>query len=116
MKEEVKKIIEENPVSLATVNLDGKPNVNVVAFVKVKDEKLIITDNHMSQTKENILANPNVCLAVWDKDWNGYKLIGEAKYFDSGEWLDFVKALEENKEEPAKGAVVISVKEVRKLA
>ena len=115
MNEEAKKIIEENPVALASVNPDGKPNVNAVAFVKVKDEKIVITDNYMKQTKENILANPAVCLAVWDKDWKGYKIIGEAEYFDSGEWLDFVKAIEENKDEPAKGAVVVNVKEMRKL-
>ena len=33
----------------------------------------------MKQTKENLLLNNNVCLAVWDKDWNGYKIFGTAK-------------------------------------
>jgi len=114
--EEAKKIIEENPVSLATVDENGKPNVIAVAYVKLKDDKLIITDNYMSQTKENILSKKSVCLAVWNKDWEGYKIIGEAEYFDSGEWLDFVKSLEENKKEPTKGAIVVKIKQIKKLS
>jgi len=39
----------------------------------------------MKQTKENLLSNNNVCLAVWDKDWNGYKISGTVKYFTDGE-------------------------------
>lgn len=66
--EEVKKIIEENAVAFATVDEDNKPNVIGVAYLKVVSEnQIIITDNYMKQTKENLEKNNNVCLAVWDK-------------------------------------------------
>jgi hypothetical protein len=114
MNNEIKKIIEKNPVALATASKDGKPNVIAVAGVKVKDNNLIITDNFMSQTKKNILTNKSVCLAVWNKE-KGYKIIGNAKYFDSGKWLEYVKTMKENKGYAAKGAIIVSVKKIIKL-
>lgn len=115
MKAEEIKLIEDNPVSFATVDDDGNPNVIPVAYVKVKDDRIVITDNYMKQTKENLEERSSVCLAVWDKDWKGIKVLGEATYFDSGEWLDYVKKLDENKGEPAKGAIVVEVIEIKEL-
>ena len=61
MKEDIKKLIEENPIALATVCSDGNPNVIPVAFVKVVSEKeIVITDNFMKQTRENLQKNKNV--------------------------------------------------------
>ncbi|MBU0957788.1 MAG: pyridoxamine 5'-phosphate oxidase family protein [Nanoarchaeota archaeon] len=116
MEEETKKIIEENPVALATVNSEGNPHVIAVAFVKIKNEKIIITNNHMNLTINNIKGNSKVSLAVWNKDWKGYGIDGTAEYFEEGEWLDFVKSIEENKEEPCKGAIIISINNIKKLA
>lgn len=114
---EIKKLIEANPVSFATVDLDNHPNVIGVAFVKVVNEnQLIITDNFMKQTKENIRANSNVCLAVWDKNWNGYKFIGTAEYFADGTWKDYVENMTENEGLPAKGAILITVSDIIKLS
>lgn len=113
--ENAKKIIEENPIAFATTS-NNQPNVIAVAFVKVIDNnKILITDNYMKKTKEDIETNPNVCLAVWDKDWKGYKITGQAKYFTSGEWIDLVKAMPENKGLPAKGAILIEVSEIIEL-
>ncbi|OGD84562.1 hypothetical protein A2165_02540 [Candidatus Curtissbacteria bacterium RBG_13_40_7] len=68
----IKKIIEENPVALATVNDKGKPNVNAVSCVKVvAQNKMIITDNYMQQTIVNLKNNKDVCLAVWHQNWVG---------------------------------------------
>ncbi len=42
---EIKKLIEENPLSFATVNDNGKPNAIGVACVKVvADNQILITD------------------------------------------------------------------------
>ncbi|MFC1728376.1 pyridoxamine 5'-phosphate oxidase family protein [Nanoarchaeota archaeon] len=115
--EEVKKLIEENPVAIATVTEGNKPNVIGVAYVKVvSDDQLVITDNYMKKTIDDIQENNNVCLVCWDSDMNGCKLIGTAEYFTEGKWLDFVKNLEENKEEPAKGAILVTVTRVIKSA
>lgn len=64
MKEDIKKLIEENPVALATVCSDGNPNVIPIAFAKVvSDNEIVITDNFMIQTRENLQSNKK-CLFV----------------------------------------------------
>jgi predicted pyridoxine 5'-phosphate oxidase superfamily flavin-nucleotide-binding protein len=110
-------LIEKNPVAVATVDAGGKPNVIAVAFVKViSDTVLLITDNYMNQTKENLLKNNDVCLAVWDKQWKGLKLVGTATYHTDGEWLDRVKQMPENGGLPTRGAIVVTVTQVIPLS
>lgn len=111
-----KKLIEENPLAFATVNDAGNPNVIGVAYVKVVSKnQILITDNYMKQTKENLEKNSNVCLAVWDKEWNGVKLVGNAEYFTSGKWKEFAEKMPENKGLPSKGVILVIVSELIKL-
>lgn len=113
---EIKKLVEENPVAFATADASGKPNVIGVAYVRVVSRnQVLITDNYMKLTRENIGKNNSVCLAVWDKDWKGYKLVGKAKYFTDGKWKTFVEEMPENKGLPAKGAILVTVSELIKL-
>jgi len=79
-------------------------------FHRIKFLLQIIT--YMKQTKENLEKNNRVCLAVWNKDWQGAKLVGTAEYFSEGEWKKFVEEMVENKGLPAKGAILISLEEV----
>ncbi len=110
---EIKKLIEENPVAIATVMANGKPNAIGVAYVKVvSDSEIVITDNYMNQTSKDIQNDKNVCLLVWDKDMKGYKMIGQADYFSSGKWTEYVKNLLENKGLPAKGAILVKVEKI----
>ncbi len=114
--ENAKKIIEENAVAFGTVMPDNKPNVIGVAYVKVvSDDEVVITDNYMRQTKENLEVNPNVCLAVWNSDWEGYKLIGKADYQTEGKWKECVEKMPENEGLSAKGAIVVKVSKLIKL-
>ncbi|MBM3228322.1 pyridoxamine 5'-phosphate oxidase family protein [Candidatus Pacearchaeota archaeon] len=112
MEEKFKKIIEENPVAFATINAKSEPHVIAVAFVKVKDNKIIITNNYMKSTVINLKKSPNVGLVVWDKKWNGIKIQGKAKYFEKGKWIDFIKSIPENKNEPCKGAIVVEINKI----
>jgi len=116
MEEEIKKIIEENAVALASIDHEGNPYCIAVAYVKVKDDKIVITANYMNTTLENIKSNPNVCLVVWNKGLEGYQIKGKAEYFEQGEWLEFVKAIPENKDEPCKGALIVEVNNIKKLS
>jgi predicted pyridoxine 5'-phosphate oxidase superfamily flavin-nucleotide-binding protein len=110
---EIKNLIEKNPVALATVMEDNKPNVIGVAGVKVVlENRILITDNYMNQTVKDILNNKNVCLEVWDKDLKGYKLIGDAEYFTVGEWKKIIEEMPENKGLPAKGAILVNVSKI----
>ncbi|GAF98294.1 unnamed protein product [marine sediment metagenome] len=117
VSEEIKKLIKENPLAFATVDEAGNPNVIGVAYVKVVSKnQILITDNYMKQTEKNLQKNNNVCLAVWDKNWNGYKLVGKAKYFTSGKWKKFVEEMPENKDLSAKGAILVTINKIKKLA
>jgi predicted pyridoxine 5'-phosphate oxidase superfamily flavin-nucleotide-binding protein len=113
----IKKIIEKNPVVLATV-LDKKfPNAVVVAFVKViSDKEILITDNYLNQTIKDLKQNNNVCLLVWNNKWEGYKIIGRAEYYRTGKWKRFVEMMKENKDLPAKGAILIKTEKIIKLS
>jgi len=81
----------------------------------VSRNQVLVTDVAMKQTKKNIEKNNNVCLAVWDKKWKGYKLIGKTKYFATGKWKTFVDKMPENKGMSPKGAIVILVHSRRPL-
>ena len=111
----IKKIVEENPVVISTVMKNGCPNCIAVAFVKVVSAKeILITDNFMNQTVVDMAGNKNVCLLVWNKQGEGYKIIGLAKYYQIGKWKKFVEKMKENKGLPAKGAIVVKVSKVIK--
>lgn len=108
----IKKILENNPVALATVE-DNKPYVVGVAFCKeVGNNKILVTDNFMKSVIKNILKNDNVAMVVWDKKWKGYQFLGKAEYYQKGKWLDFVKQMKENNGLPAKGAILVTVKKI----
>jgi len=110
---EIKDLIESNPVAFATVTEGNKPNVIGVAFVKViSEDRVLITDNYMNQTVKDITQNPNVCLIVWDSEFKGYKLVGQAEYFTEGEWKRYVEQMDENKGLPAKGAVLVTISKI----
>jgi predicted pyridoxine 5'-phosphate oxidase superfamily flavin-nucleotide-binding protein len=112
---EAKKLIEENPVAIATCVFD-KPNISVAAYIKVIDDNtLVITDNYMAKTVSNINKNNKIEIAVWDKDWVGYKISGKASYETTGKWLEFVQKMSENKGLPAKGAILVTVNEIKRI-
>jgi predicted pyridoxine 5'-phosphate oxidase superfamily flavin-nucleotide-binding protein len=117
----IKKLIEENALAFATVDEKGNPHCIAVGFVKVVSKnQILVTDNYMVETTRNIQKNPNVVLVVWNKDWKencvGYELRGVAQYLRSGKWYEMVKKIPENKGEPCKGAILIKINKIKKLA
>jgi len=111
------KLLGTEAVAFASINEDGSPNLIAVGYAKVvSPSEIIITDNFMKHTPENIKRDPRVCLAVWTKDWEeGYKFVGKAEYYSSGKWFEFIKQMKENKGCPAKGAILIKVEFILKL-
>jgi predicted pyridoxine 5'-phosphate oxidase superfamily flavin-nucleotide-binding protein len=115
----LKKFIESSAMGLATVGDDGKPHNIAVAYVKIKDGKVVISNAHISESIKNIERNDNVSLVVWNKEWEkacvGYEIMGKAKNYTSGKWLDFVCALPDNDGYKIKSAIVIKVAKIKKL-
>ena len=121
LNEGIKNMIEKNALGLATIDSSGNPHNIAVAYVKViSDDELIISDNHLKETIENIQKNPNVSLVVWHKDWEksciGYELKGTAEYFTEGKWIDFIKKIPINEGEPCKGAIKVKINNVKVLS
>lgn len=112
--ENIKNKIENATIAVASVNGGRKPHNICIMYAKVKDSKIIITNNYMKTTINNIKNNPYVSLVFWEGE-KGWRINGKVKYYDSGDWLDFVKSLGENEGLPAKGALVINVEEIREL-
>ncbi len=120
ISDEIKSLIENNPLALATVDEENKPHCIAVSFVKVfPPDKLLITDNYMVETIKNLKRNPNVSLVVWNPNWReecvGYELRGKAEYFTSGKWYEIVKKLPENQGEPCKGAILVTIYKIKRL-
>jgi predicted pyridoxine 5'-phosphate oxidase superfamily flavin-nucleotide-binding protein len=117
INEGMEKMIENNPLALSTSYKNGNPHTIVVADVKVIDSnKLLIGDNYMLNTMNNLKNNKNVSLAVWDNSKKdiGYGLEGTAEYFSSGDYLTKVKNIHQGY--PAKGAIIINLTKIKRLA
>lgn len=121
INEELKNLIEANPLGFASVDKDGNPHCIAVAYVKVVSEnQILITDAHIIITVENIKNNPRVCLVVWNKDWQrdcyGYVLKGAAEHFTEGKWFNEVSKIAENEELEFKGAILVTIDKFKRIA
>ena len=116
----MKKMIEDNAMGLATINVDNTPNNIAIGYVKVIEKnKLLISNNYLKTTVENIKRNSNVSIVVWPADWKknyiGYELKGKAEYFTEGKYCEMIKKLPINKGEPSRGAIVVTINNVKVL-
>jgi len=116
----MKKMIEENALGFASVNSNSNPHNIAVGYVQVVSEnQLLISNNYICETLENMENNPNVALVVWNRDWKencvGYELCGKAEYFNEGEWVERIKQLPINKGEPCKGAILVTINKIKTL-
>lgn len=74
--------------ALATVDKEGIPNVVPIGNAKVlSDTEILLTDNFMNKTIENIKANPDkVAVSAWDWETvQGCQFKGTARIERSGE-------------------------------
>ncbi|MBW3002101.1 pyridoxamine 5'-phosphate oxidase family protein [Candidatus Woesearchaeota archaeon] len=117
--EELKKLVEEHALGFATIDASGKPHNIAVGDVKVVSKnQLIIGDVYLVETIKNIQKNNSVSLVVWNKGWEenciGYELQGTAEHFSEGEWVEKAKKIHEGF--PVKGAIIVTLNKIKKLA
>ena len=60
----IKTLIEPEPIAISTIMKTGTPNVIGAACIKVVNNLLIVTDNFMNQTIEDIQHNPRVAIVI----------------------------------------------------
>ncbi|MCK5305680.1 MAG: pyridoxamine 5'-phosphate oxidase family protein [Candidatus Omnitrophica bacterium] len=113
----VKDLFEKEPlITFGTADKQGNPNVVPVFWKKiVGDETIILVDNYMKMSKENLLENSNVCISFWNSETGeAYKIKGEAAYYTKGEIYEEGKKFIQTKkpETIPKGVVEIKLKEI----
>lgn len=76
----------------------------------------------MVNTQNNIKYNPNVVLTVFNKDWIGLRIFGEATFYLDGEYYDFCQNtfFANNETTPfgatkPKGAIVVKVVKIEEF-
>lgn len=66
VNQKITNLIENNPMAFATIQGKAKkPYLIGIACCKVVNGKIVITDNFMNTTIENIKKNNDVALVVW---------------------------------------------------
>lgn len=88
-------LTQQRTVILATSTADGVPNVVPIHSTSIiDDENILISDQFMRKTLENLKANPKVAITFWDKI-EGYQIKGDCTYETSGKLYEETAALVE---------------------
>jgi len=104
-------------VILATSSKQGQPRAIFVETNRIDNNKIIITDNEMKNTKANFLENKNVFLLAFENDYSYcLKIKGTIEYYAEGEYFDFVKSYDSNKNRRPQGALVVNIDEIREFS
>ena len=110
-------LIENNPCHIATINKDFTPNLSVASDIKVlDDETILISNNEMIHTPDNILINGNVCLTSFNDKWAGLRITGFATYYTEGKYFDICNNYFNNETATPKGAIIIKIKKLEGIA
>ncbi|MGC9516106.1 MAG: pyridoxamine 5'-phosphate oxidase family protein [Methanomicrobiales archaeon] len=90
MTEEMMEAIEKNKlIFLATSNEDNVPNVVPIGFARPLDSKtVLIVDNYMHKTHENLEKNPKASFVVLEVRECPYQFKGNIEIFESGPYFD----------------------------
>jgi len=101
-------------MAFSTADKDGKPNVVAIASKKiVNDNTIWVIDTYFKKTKENLLQNNKVAIAMWKRS-RGYQIKGIAKYYSEGPIFEEAKnwILKLKPQKIVKGVVEIKVTEI----
>lgn len=112
---EMKELLDQTAIwVLASADKEGTPNAVPIFFTQVmEDGRLLLVDNFMNKTIDNIQQNPVVSISVW-KDKAGYQFKGNAEIETSGP--NFEEGQRLARDRNPKGVVVVSVSSVYSTA
>ncbi|MBP3581871.1 MAG: pyridoxamine 5'-phosphate oxidase family protein [Clostridia bacterium] len=106
-------ILEKNPMVISSVSEDLLPNACLVSDYFILDDKtIVISNNEMVKTPDNVKQNSNVCLLCFDSSYEGLRLTGKANYIESGKIYELVIQKFKNENTNPKGAITISIAQV----
>ena len=103
----------QGPCVLTTVGSDGNPNSAWVTCVKlVADDTIVVADNKLHKTRENIKAGSKVSVLYLTPAKKTYQIKGTVDYQTDGPLYEDMKKNWLDPKFPGNAAAVISVKEV----
>jgi len=113
LPEAVKKAISKQEVfPVATSNQDRMPNVVYIKCLKVVDDQtVLIADNYLNKTRDNILNNGKIAFAVRDEEKGSFQIKGTAERLTEGDMFDEVQKWVSDKL-PRVAAVVMHVEDI----
>jgi len=109
----VKKAISKQELfCVATSTSKGIPNVAYIKYLKVVDDQtILIADNYLHKTRDNIVNNGKIAFAVLDEEKGSFQIKGTARRLTKGSMFDEVQKWVTEKL-PKAAAVVMNVEEI----
>ena len=89
IQDEIQEFFGQVPsMALSTTDDKSKPNVVAIGAKRIENNDTVwVIDTFFRKTKENILQNNKVAIAMW-KDGKGYQFKGIAAYHSRGETFE----------------------------
>ena len=89
MNEDMMDAIEKDNVVFLSTCSNDEPNVVPIGFARpLDDEKILLVDNYMKKTRENLEKNPRASLVIRDASKCPYQFKGSVEIITSGELFD----------------------------
>jgi uncharacterized protein len=109
----VKKAISKQELfCVATSTSKGIPNVAYIKYLKVVDDQtILIADNYLHKTRDNIVNNGKIAFAVLDEEKGSFQIKGTARRLTEGTMFEEVQKWVTEKL-PKAAAVVMHVEEI----
>ena len=97
---------------VATSNQDRIPNVVYIKYLKVVDDQtILIADNYLNKTRDNILSNGKIAFAVRDEEKGSFQIKGTAERLTEGNMFDEVQKWVSDKL-PRVAAVIMHIEKI----
>ena len=97
---------------VATCDRQGTPNVVYIKYLKVVDDQtVLIADNYLQKTRDNILSNPQLSFVVLDEEKGSFQIKGTAKRMIDGLLYSEIQKWVPAKY-PREAAIVLTVEQV----
>ena len=113
LTDEVKEaILKQNDFPVATSNQDRVPNVVYISYLKVIDDQtVLIADNFLNKTRDNILNNGNIAFTVLDDKKGSFQIKGRAERLTEGALFNEVQKWVSD-DLPKVAAVVMHIEDI----
>lgn len=102
---------------VATVNEDGTPNLGPKRSARLlDDETIIFNENTSGKTQQNIERTGDITVMIVDREkLDGYRFVGKASVYTSGEYYDGAVKWAEGRMGVPKAAIVMKVEKIYTL-